>query len=81
MTGGVIIPDKETAKALNELARQRAITRLLSDIRIDMEICEIKGWDKKEYLAHIKRLIDSIGAGALRRMEENERSDKQTGGN
>jgi hypothetical protein len=34
----VIIPDKETAKALNDLARHKAIVRLLADILIDLEI-------------------------------------------
>ena len=38
MSGGVIIPDKETAKKLNELARHQQIVRLLSDIRTDMMI-------------------------------------------
>jgi len=42
LNGGVIIPDKETAKALNDLARHKAIVRLLADIRIDLEICELE---------------------------------------
>ena len=33
MNGGVIIPDKETAKVLNDLARHKAIVRILNDIR------------------------------------------------
>lgn len=49
MNGGVTIPDKDTARALNDLARHKAIVRILSDIRMDMEICEIEGWDKNEY--------------------------------
>ena len=61
MSGGLIIPDRETAKALNDLARHTAIVRILSDIRIDMEICEIEGWDKREYLNLIRHLLDSIG--------------------
>lgn len=61
MNGGVIIPDKETAKALNDLARHKAIVRILNDIRMDMEICEIEGWDKSEYLNIIRQLLDSIG--------------------
>ena len=61
MNGGVIIPDKETAKALNDLARHTAIDRILSDTRVDMEICEIEGWDKREYLNLIRHLLDSIG--------------------
>ena len=62
MNGGVIIPDKDTAKALNDLARHTAIVRILNDIRMDMEICEIEGWDKTEYIKQLKKLLDSIGA-------------------
>ena len=61
MSGGLIIPDKETAKAFNDLARHTAIVRILIDIRIDMEICEIEGWDKTEYIKQLKKLLDSIG--------------------
>ena len=61
MNGGLIIPDKKTAKALNDLARHTAILRILEDVRIDLEICEIEGWDKNEYLNLIKQLLNSIG--------------------
>ena len=61
MSGGLIIPDKETAKALNDLARHTAILRILKDVRIDLEICEIEGWDKREYLNLIRQLLNSIG--------------------
>ena len=61
MNGGLIIPDKKTAKALNDLARHTAIVRILNDIRIDMEICEIEGWDKREYLNLIRQLLNSMG--------------------
>lgn len=61
MNGGVIIPDEDTARALNDLARHKAIVRILNDIRLDMEICEIEGWDKSEYLNSIRKLLDSIG--------------------
>ena len=61
MNGGVIIPDEDTARALNDLARHKAIVRLLNDIRMDMEICEIEGWSKSEYLNSIRKLLDSIG--------------------
>jgi hypothetical protein len=53
--------DKETAKTLNDLARHKAILRLLTDVRIDMEICEIEGWNKLEYLNQLKELINSMG--------------------
>ena len=61
MNGGVIIPDEDTARALNDLARHKAIVRILNDIRMDMEICEIEGWSKSEYLNSIRKLLDSIG--------------------
>lgn len=61
MTGGVIIPDKETAKALNDLARHRMILRLLEDIRMDLEICKIEGWDEREYITEIQKMIASLG--------------------
>ena len=61
MNGGVTIPDRDTARALNDLARHKAIVRILNDIRMDMEICEIEGWDKNEYLNSIRQLLDSIG--------------------
>ena len=61
MNGGVIIPDKDTARALNDLARHEAIVRILNDIRMDMEICEVEGWDKTEYIKQLKKLLDSIG--------------------
>ena len=75
MNGGVIIPDKDTARALNDLARHEAIVRILNDIRMDMEICEIEGWDKTEYIKQLKKLLDSIG-----QEEQSERFNQQTGG-
>ena len=61
MNGGVIIPNEDTARALNDLARHEAIVRILNDIRMDMEICEVEGWDKTEYIKQLKKLLDSIG--------------------
>lgn len=61
MNGGLIIPDKKTAKVLNDLARHTAIVRILSDIRMDLEICDIEGWDKTEYINQLKQLLNSIG--------------------
>lgn len=53
-----------TAKALNELARQGMILRLLNDIRIDLTICEIEGWDKTEY---IRTLQDELNRFEVKR--------------
>ena len=43
-------PDtSETRRALNDLARQQAIYRLLKDMRIDAMVCEVEGWDVTEF--------------------------------
>ena len=55
-----ISKDKECARALNTLAREQLKYRLLADIRIDIQICQFEGWDYKEYLLEIKKLIDSF---------------------
>ena len=52
--------DKETALALNTLARHRMILRLLHDIRVDLEICELEGWDKKEYIKMLFKEIHNM---------------------
>ena len=56
------IIDKKTANTANELARKKFQEKLLQDIRVDLMICEIEGWDKLEYIQEIKNLINSIGA-------------------
>lgn len=56
------IIDKQTAKTANELARKKFEEKLLQDIRVDLMICEIEGWDKSEYIKELKRLINSIGS-------------------
>ena len=55
------IIDKKTANTANELARKKFQEKLLQDIRVDLMICEIEGWDKLEYIQEIKNLINSIG--------------------
>ena len=47
-------------KTLNQLARESMKLKLLADIRIDLEICKLEGYDCKEYLKEIKELIDSF---------------------
>lgn len=58
---GVIVPDKQTAKALNDLARHQKILTLLSDVRADMMICEIEGWDQLEYIRMIREALSFAG--------------------
>lgn len=56
----VQIIDENYCKTVNELARKKFEMRLLADIRIDLMVCEIEGWDKSEYIKELKELIGSI---------------------
>lgn len=55
---GVIIEDKETARALNTLRRHQTIEKLYQDILMDLMICELEGWDRLEYIKMIKEAVD-----------------------
>lgn len=60
--GVTLNPDTpEARKALNRLAREKMKYRLLADIRVDLIVCEIEGFDKLEYLAELKEMIDTLG--------------------
>jgi hypothetical protein len=37
------------------------ICRLLADIRIDLEICELEGWDKMGYIRTLQKEIGGMG--------------------
>ena len=53
----MITEDEDTRIALNDLARHQTICNLYRDILIDMAVCEIEGWDKKEYLNQLRSVI------------------------
>lgn len=54
-------PDtSETRKKLQVLARYQQIEKLEKDILVDMQICEIEGWNKTEYLKQLENLICSF---------------------
>ncbi len=48
------------AKTVNTLARKKFQEHLLKEITFDLMVCEIEGWDKKEYIKEIRNLINSI---------------------
>jgi len=58
---GFQIIDKEHTGSLNRLAREQMKEKLLLDIMIDLQVCELEGWDKREYIKELHELIDSIG--------------------
>lgn len=47
-------------RKLQELARHEMILRLYKDILMDMEICEVEGWDKLEYLRQLQEVINGF---------------------
>lgn len=59
----------ESVKRYNDLARESMICRLLQDIRVDLAICDIEGWNKLEYINRLKAEINSLGAKTARSYE------------
>lgn len=58
---GIMSTDKEGPRAFNRLAREQMKRRLLADILADMQVCELEGWDKLEYLSELREMLDSLG--------------------
>lgn len=52
-----------TRQALNRLAREKMKHRLLADIRADLMVCELEGWDKLEYLDELQAMILRLRGG------------------
>ena len=57
------IDTQEKADAINRLAREQMKLKLLQDIRVDLMICEIEAYDKKQYINELRDMIDTIAAG------------------
>lgn len=52
-----------TRRAFNRLAREKIKLRLLADIRMDLMVCELEGWDKLEYLDELLALVQELRKG------------------
>lgn len=62
--GVTLNPDTpEARKVLNHLVREKMKYRLLADIRADLIVCELEGFDKLEYLNELKSMINELGGG------------------
>lgn len=48
------------AKKMNDLARLKMKEQLIKDLTVDLTICQIEGWDYKEYVADLKKTIDNL---------------------
>ena len=64
MSGVILDGDPQTPKRLNDLARHQLILKLLEDIRADMIVCELEGWDKMEFLNMIRDTVNGLGERA-----------------
>lgn len=62
MTGVNLIGGQEASRQLNRLARERMKQRLLNDILVDLQVCELEGWDKLEYIAELRDMLNTLGA-------------------
>lgn len=47
-------------KTVNDLARLKFKEQILKEIMFDLMVCEIEGWDKKEYINELKKLLNEI---------------------
>ena len=52
--------NRENALAINRLAREQLKLKLMQDIRIDIEVCRVEGWEYKQYLQELKGIIDGF---------------------
>ena len=57
--------DRDYVKTVNDLARAKFKKKMLSDILCDMQICEIEGWCKLDYLNEIRELINNLCADVV----------------
>ena len=48
------------AKTVNTLARKKFQEQLLKEITFDLMVCEIEGWDKKEYIKELRKMLNII---------------------
>lgn len=62
MTGVNLIGGQEVSRQLNRLARERMKQRLLNDILVDLQVCELDGWNKLEYIAELRDMLNTLGA-------------------
>jgi hypothetical protein len=60
----VQVIDENYCKTVNELARKKFEQKLLADIRVDLMVCDIEGWNKLEYLEELKNLINGLGSNS-----------------
>ena len=48
------------AQIVNTLARAKFKEQLLKEIRFDLMVCEVEGWNKKEYIEDLQHLLNNL---------------------
>ena len=59
------------SKTVNMLARKKFQQHILKEILFDLMVCEIEGWDKKEYIKELKTLLNSIDLSSSKKQSKN----------
>lgn len=54
------IEETEIGIKLNRLAREQFKQKMLTDILVDLQVCELESIDKMEYITELKQEIDII---------------------
>ncbi len=57
---GIELHGEGASRKLQELARHEMITKLYADILLDMQVCEIEGWDRMEFVRQLQDLLNSL---------------------
>lgn len=52
-----------TRQAFNGPSLEKMKARLRADIRMDLMVCELEGWDKLEYLDELLALVRELRKG------------------
>lgn len=66
--------DEGVPRAMNLLARKRFEQRMMHDILIDLQICEIEGWCKTEYIRELRHLIGGLLRNVGKSVDSNQTS-------
>lgn len=53
----MILTGEGAPHALNQLAREQMKLKLLADIRVDLVVCELEGWNPRDYLRDLHEVI------------------------
>lgn len=52
--------ERLVSETLNRLCREQLKLKLLADIRADMEVCELEGYDKLEYINELIEMLTAL---------------------